>query len=155
MLSLQRLGSYDDHDVALSYWRSSGGTPLASGSWSQGRRRRRSSASVLNGSLSARERRGSCTVRATASSGVLHDPDEPHTHQSVAPSASGGAPRAPHRAGPLSAESEFELRATVSKLKTDEVSAEEARWLIKVLRTHFLFNALPMAQLLRLVRHLP
>lgn len=54
----------------------------------------------------------------------------------------------------IGAESEFEIRSTVARLHKDGISPEEAEWLIKTLREHFLFASMPVDQLLKAVRHM-
>ena len=81
-----------------------------------------------------------------------------HAQVPSKPSASGLGPQ-PRRQAVL-AESEFETRASAALLDptargaepAEGVTREDAEWVLPVLRGHFLFASMPMAQLLRLSR---
>ena len=57
-----------------------------------------------------------------------------------------------HRRGPANVESDFEIHASLIASKDGTLVQEEAEWLLKVLRGHFLFSSMPVNQLLSIVK---
>ena len=128
-LSTQKSGAADDHDLRLTYT-STADSSTSNDSFTVLKRASRA-LDADAGATSDRGRHGSVLCGSTTDG---HDtsPD--------------------HRRGSANVESDFEIHASLIASKDDTLVQEEAEWLLKVLRGHFLFSSMPVNQLLLIVK---
>jgi serine/threonine protein kinase/CRP-like cAMP-binding protein len=154
-LGNQKSGAVDDHDLQVTYNTTNTEADLnahdsTNDMYAQRQLERRMSGTDKRRMSGTEQRRMSGTEKGRRGSGIEEETGAVRLQGWVNPeSVSSKVKR-----DAVMAESEFELRTTVAKLEKDDVSQEQAEWMIKVLRKHFLFSSMPTEQLLRVVKHM-